>query len=1031
MKQNMSCHFLLLLCFLLVSFFFVGLFCSPFVLCLHFVLLRLTCSALHTMWEHHTSQLCNCIRIFLVNEQISLQWIPNSFELPDDLVDDSQLNNLFNDCIRLLANVCFHSSHNFSFESSRTLKRILLQANDWGVSTMKAFKDSQIKILVQRVLWIRGMVYLAFCKQFAQKNSWLSEINKRITPLTVQSYDWKWFNHPFVVYAKLSLKSSYSYIGMTEKSMINRELSRMRKFKQVRLGKLTNVESSVRWWHGRKNFFEFTPIVIRQCTSKLQAAIWESQIISRWQPDLNMPKVALLMKEHKVRKNGTSHVEVKAGRFKPGFKLWKKTKKKESLQKSTYLLGKPTRSTSSMDWHLRACKIIQYCASNTIHRFRAQKRLRSWKTPPEQLYALYRQAHLIEEPARGKAIAGIKACMNFRNLTVPKQARTLVILPLAHPAFLAEVKRWIVEVTTPLHLKFLPFHLPPKSAVEGKHKSIAKLLHNFKQCQTKWTVAKPTKCPCTEFLKTFPDTPSENGHVVANGEDFINLPEDVQSILTACSEDTVYPAKANYLANTLEAVNSWSDHHQGPNLSEQWSEFIGRQWPSHLAAILQRGSHSFHAISKCRQLLKEFVIHVEDHAPAKTMVFCPVWYHSLVYSTFRNKDIFRKHKSNELQAKQAILENFPRQLQEVYRWGMAPEDRLAQSYIFPKRKKHWTNARPIITFAGTVLAPLWKAISTLLTGIIPSVFPESLHFRDVFDTFADLKTFFRKNCDKLPTMTMDNDDLSGFFTSVPQDRILEAVNLLLSKYLQNNPRIKFHSCVFTVMCNKGTTDGRVIRGRARTTATSHTVHFCHLESLVKYCLESSVFVSLGKIFSQSRGACMGSPLAPVLCSLVATVEEYFWRLSFQSVLLSQVFLTRYVDNRLVISPKYIRDHPSMIQFLDLSFYRPPVCLEQVGDLTVLGFTVCLMTKTIKYIVPSHSWQFRSVKSASSSRILMSGFVTRLHIICRCSFPRSSVSQSIEDLMVQYIKRGFDKVLVARTASRIVVRYKLKLNAFQL
>ena len=172
---------------------------------------------------------------------------------------------------------------------------------------------------------------------------------------------------------------------------------------------------------------------------------------------------------------------------------------------------------------------------------------------------------------------------------------------------------------------------------------------------------------------------------------------------------------------------------------------------------------------------------------------------------------------------------------------------------------------------------------------------------------------------------------------------------------------------------------------------------------------------------------MGSPLAPVLCSLVATVEEYFWRLSFKSVLLTQVFLTRYVDNRLVISPQYIRDHSSMIQFLDLSFYRPPVCLEQVGDLTVLGFTVCLASRTIQYIVPSHSWQFRSIKSASSSRILMSGFVTRLHIICRCSFPRNSALKSIEDLMAQYTSRGFEKTLITRTATKVVAKYKMKLS----
>jgi hypothetical protein len=296
----------------------------------------------------------------------------------------------------------------------------------------------------------------------------------------------------------------------------------------------------------------------------------------------------------------------------------------------------------------------------------------------------------------------------------------------------------------------------------------------------------------------------------------------------------------------------------------------------------------------------------------------------------------------------------------------------------------------------------------------------------VFTTFKDLRSFFIKHHKDLSSMHMDNDDLSGFFTSVPQERIRSAVTLLLGKYVQMNPGVTYDYCVFTVLVNKGTVEGRVIRGRARTSGSSHLMFLKHLQALVEYCLESSVFVCMGVIFSQCRGACMGNPLVPVLCSLVATVEEFFWRQGFDSVLLSSAFFTRYVDNRLVISHHYVRSHPQMQKFLHLEFYRPPVCLEQVGDNTVLGFEVSLEFRTIRYIVPAHSWQFRSPKSASSDRVLMTSFVTRLHIICRCSYPRSAALSSCKQLMHAYITHGYDQKLLQSQAVRILRRYHLSL-----
>ncbi len=51
------------------------------------------------------------------------------------------------------------------------------------------------------------------------------------------------------------------------------------------------------------------------------------------------------------------------------------------------------------------------------------------------IYALYRQAHMMEEPARSKTVKKIKQVMQFRNLTVPRMARPLVLQFLAHDSF--------------------------------------------------------------------------------------------------------------------------------------------------------------------------------------------------------------------------------------------------------------------------------------------------------------------------------------------------------------------------------------------------------------------------------------------------------------------------------------------------------------------------------------------------------------------------------------------------------------------
>ena len=49
-----------------------------------------------------------------------------------------------------------------------------------------------------------------------------------------------------------------------------------------------------------------------------------------------------------------------------------------------------------------------------------------------------------------------------------------------------------------------------------------------------------------------------------------------------------------------------------------------------------------------------------------------------------------------------------------------------------------------------------------------------------------------------------------------------------------------------------------------------------LRHLLDFVIDNSHFEINGYLFRQERGVAMGSPAAPPLCNLVATVEDFFW-----------------------------------------------------------------------------------------------------------------------------------------------------------
>ena len=107
----------------------------------------------------------------------------------------------------------------------------------------------------------------------------------------------------------------------------------------------------------------------------------------------------------------------------------------------------------------------------------------------------------------------------------------------------------------------------------------------------------------------------------------------------------------------------------------------------------------------------------------------------------------------------------------------------------------------------------------------------------------------------------------------------------------------------------------------------------HIGRLLDFVIANSHFEINGYLFRQARGVAMGSPAAPPLCNLVATVEDFcFWH---QTVTSSQcrlpdfgvIWHERYVDNRFILLRSSADPSAALDNFLSLE------ASGHVGDTT--------------------------------------------------------------------------------------------------
>ena len=319
-------------------------------------------------------------------------------------------------------------------------------------------------------------------------------------------------------------------------------------------------------------------------------------------------------------------------------------------------------------------------------------------------------------------------------------------------------------------------------------------------------------------------------------------------------------------------------------------------------------------------------------------------------------------------------------------------------------------ARPIIAYTKCWHTKTSSFLATALFELMQVAFPShsawntaSVH-RALGSAWRHIQSV-KAHCEALE---MVQQDLIGFFNSVPHARILQALELLIWR-LEELFRHNVKDIVFQVDMKAGTTGLRIFRGQQRfRQSVTRLLRLCHVQELTKFLLRSAYFKVGQDTFRQIQGASMGSPLAPVLCSLVAAEQEFLLIHSFRQQLHAAGLLRafRFADNRCFFLRQSEMHTDWATMTLQLAFYGLPIELEHVPGEQLLGSITSTIQGTITMQQPSDITLLRSMRSVGPTSAAISGFRARALTIARQTRPRRLIRPQVEDLIALYLQRGF-------------------------
>ena len=248
-------------------------------------------------------------------------------------------------------------------------------------------------------------------------------------------------------------------------------------------------------------------------------------------------------------------------------------------------------------------------------------------------------------------------------------------------------------------------------------------------------------------------------------------------------------------------------------------------------------------------------------------------------------------------------------------------------------------------------------------------------------------------------------------------------------YQQRNTQ---HATTFTVAHSESLPDARVHRGShkhaSHTTTTRlrrRSLHIHEFPDIISAILELNYFMVGGRVVRQARGAPMGSPASPALCSMVVAVHEQAWVNTYRNHLYNAkhlqpdaphpitagFFATRHVDNRLMVIPTRMTTLPPFAELIHTDFFVPPVELETEPGHGFLGMELDPDQFAIHYTRQIQLNDVPSPHSATTSTVLHSSMRARLRQARSMCMPQSVIAMAEAALKGGYLAAGHDPRMI--------------------
>ena len=792
------------------------------------------------------------------------------------------------------------------------------------------------------------------------------------------------------------------YVASTAIGIPHREHNRRAKLKQLQNNIPISAELSLRYWHSHNNIHHYTTIQLTSHDTYDQAWIQEHHYIANWMPSLNWPFISHHLK---LKAQGWQFAKHRAhfySRLATHKRLFRR------LRQRQYTLREPHLYTSTKH---HALQLLRNLTKHTAASFEAAKQLRSGRHTDLEVYAIRRMAANLEEPGRSRALHILNKALVYRNLTPPKPNIPLTVPFLAHDDFTKHCQQWL-RTTIQQHKHFtIPLHLPSHRLREAAHKTLRSHLHNHRTWEDiLHSPPDPADLPCAcDHLRTLlqdPDTPTINGHYILT-LDQLQLPTHLSIFLNANMNSTYYPSKARYFLIFKTAYTKWLKL-QGlpPSLVQHLQPFLEHQWRLHNTHLKQQPRFTARLLRQLQEHLgKHTLLHHADHELQQLRLFCPRQYFTGALNTWQSPELFEPLPYiTAANIHDHLAATVPPILRTRYKWGFRKDFNIPYGVVHLKEKKHWQKGRTIISYFQSLSGNLLRITSRALDIILQHLYPQHPGQMSIPQLWHHFHSYLTQTPPDI-SLHATNDDLVGFFNSVPQHRLIDAVHSLVLHWQQQQST---HTLTVDVQATGNPFHHSHIGRHRRKHPTQRTIQTSDITTIVAFALDTCIFRACNNTYKQIRGAGIGSQLSPALCNVAITLIERSWHQIHNNLLQhTDLHFTyyRYVDNRFIVHNEHFLQHPAIQTLIHHNFFGDPVELEPVEDFHLLGFNIDLPQRTITYMQPSQPWKIRDSTTAGSQRLALSGLQSRLHTIRKYTFPPSSADAAAAELVNLYVQKG--------------------------